>query len=1005
MPARNMETNGQVVDQLLSSLSRTGFKGEIADDVASRTVFSTDNSIYQVRPAAVVFPKSERDISILVKLAKEARIALSPRGGGTGTNGQSLTRGIVVDTSRHMNKIEGLDFKAGLVTVQPGVVLNQLDAFLRPYGLFFPPTVSTASRATIGGIVATDASGKGSRIYGKTSDYIESMNLVLSDGTATNIAPLELDQARELAEQESLIGRAYREVLRVVTENAAEIDATFPKMNRGLTGYNLKSVIGRDNKVRLSYLLAGSEGTLTFTSCVTLRIVRRPALRALVPIRYEHFQTALEDVQRLLSANPSAVEIIDDKVLSLAQQDPVWTAIERVIGGGSSTTVGGLNFVEFLADSAQELNAKLEVVAELLKSGPQVFVDWTIVTDPHIVAELWSLREKSVGLLGRLSPTKQGTAFVEDTAVPPEMLSGFVRQFREILDRYGVAYGMFGHADVGCLHVRPALNMRDERDAALIRPISDEVAKLARAYGGLLWGEHGRGFRGEYSPFFFGPTLYRELCAIKAAFDPLNLLNPGKLASPNGENIDRIDAVPIRGESDRQVATDLARTYDRALACNGNGACFNWDAYDTMCPSYKATRDRNQSPKGRAALIREWARLDSLQKGGQSAPELPDMEAALNASLATCLSCKACSSQCPIKVDIPTMKAHFLHRYYQARRRPLRHHIVAHSDSAFRIARRLPKLSNLAQATLSLCRMDRFLGLVDLPRIAPASRSRTLRARDLAALSAMTDERKLSTVILLEDTFTSTFDGAVVDATCDLMEELGYTVWRASPKPNGKASHVLGKLDVFEAIARAAMSHQAGLLATGVSVVGIEPVTTLMQDHEYKQFCGTYPRGRAVLSIEEFLYREIQSGRIRPDAGGTTSKRYSLFLHCTEKTCKPTTHDLWAMIFASFGMTAQPVSTGCCGMAGLFGHEIEHAGMSRDLFHMSWADKLANLNGSIPVVTGFSCRCQIERMTHVKLQHPVQALLHAMQGARNCSDGATDAAAREAIAPSRTDTP
>lgn len=977
--ARERSTNAVAVERLISSLKRAGFTGELTDDVASRTVFSTDNSIYQVRPGAVIFPKSASDVALVVRQAHQMRAPLSPRGGGTGTNGQSLTSGVIVDTSRHMNRIEDLDLQAGTVRVQPGVVLNQLNDFLKPHGYFFPPTVSTASRATIGGMVATDASGKGSRIYGKTSDYIDTMDVVLSDGTSATIRSIDIGEAAELSRQDTILGRSYREVLRVISENAEEIETTFPKMNRGLTGYNLQSILGKDGRVRLSYLLAGSEGTLAFTTALTLRIARRPACRALVPIRYEHFQTALEDVQRLIVANPSAVEIIDDKVLSLAQQDPVWTAIESVLGRGSAMSVGGLNFVEFLADKTADLDRQLEAFAERLRSGPQVFIDWTIVRDPHVISELWSLREKSVGLLGRLSPTKQGTAFVEDTAVPPEMLPGFVREFRQILDAHGVAYGMYGHADVGCLHVRPALNMRDAQDAALIRPISDQVAELSKKYGGLLWGEHGRGFRGEYSPFFFGPKLYRELCNIKAAFDPHNLFNPGKLAAPNNEPIDKIDAVPMRGEVDRQIDTGLAKTFDRAIACNGNGACFNWDASDPMCPSYKATRDRTQSPKGRAALIREWSRLVSVDRRRLPTPELPAIEEALRESLSTCLSCKACSSQCPIKVDIPSMKAQFLHRYYENRRRPLRDHIVAHSESAFRVARRLPRVTNLAQAVMQFAGLTRAAGLTDLPRVSPPSHRNRLRERDIRQLAKISDAEKRQSVILLEDTFTSTFDGELVDATRQLLVALGYKVWNASPPNNGKASHVVGKLEAFEVAARSAMTRQSQLLATGIPVIGIEPVAVLMQDHEYKHLRNLYPAGRAIQFIGDFLEAEIDAGRISLKSNDASPRTYSLFLHCTEKTSKPSAPGTWARVFASFGLEARVVPTGCCGMAGMFGHEVEHVTMSRDLFNMSWAEKLSQIDTGTALMTGFSCRCQTKRFAQFKPLHPVQALLNTVK--------------------------
>ncbi|WP_448955853.1 FAD-binding and (Fe-S)-binding domain-containing protein [Labrys neptuniae] len=955
------------LDAFLSVLVPAGYAGDIARDHATRIVHATDNSIYQVEPAAVLFPRDGEDIARIVGLASDHRIPLSPRGGGTGTNGQSLTRGVLVDTSRHMNRILELDLERQVVTVEPGVVLNQLNDYLQPHGLFFPPTVSTASRATLGGMVATDASGKGSRIYGKTSDYIEAMTIVFANGETFQVEAMSVAEARNLARRKDVVGHIHREVLRVVDENAGPIASNFPDMNRGLTGYNLKHVLGEDGRFRLSYLLAGSEGTLAFTTRLTLRLRRRPTCRALVPIRYASFQGALVDVQRLLQAEPAAIEILDDTILSLARQDVVWEEIAGVLGGDDGRPVGGLNFVEFVGESQGDVDAALARLSHLLSEQPGTVLDWKIVTDAKTIAGLWSLREKAVGLLGRLGGGKQGTPFVEDTAVPPEQLAPYVEEFRAILDRHGLAYGMFGHADVGCLHVRPALDMRLPEDAALIRPVSDAVAALTRKYGGLLWGEHGRGYRGEYSPFFFGGRLYDELCALKRVFDPLNLLNPGKLTSvdPARYPVERIDAVPLRGEKDRTIAAPLQRDYDRAVACNGNGACFNWDRHDPMCPSYKLTRDRRHSPKGRAAMLREWARSTSTATG--EALPAAEIEEQLKASLDLCLSCKACSSQCPVKVDIPAMKSRFLHRYFKHRRRPLRHKIVAAMEPGLALARRFPRMANLGLRLLTLARWTR---LVDLPAFCvPAPTTRLSRA-EIGRLAAGPGRDE---IILLEDNFTSSFDGHVVDAVADLLSRLGYRVHRAGPIANGKALHVLGMLDEFTKVAIAARAYQSELLATGLPVLGIEPVTVLMRDHEYAG--PQFGEPLRIRSLDEFLANELENGRLGPARPASTAAGYYLFPHCTEKTAKPGTGQAWTRIFHHFGLDLKLPATGCCGMAGLFGHEAEHAQMSKHMFEMSWAPRLADLAPSTVVATGFSCRCQTKRYAGFSPLHPAQALL------------------------------
>ena len=959
-PSREVTGLGPFQDRLAS----LGFEGEFASDAAARLVAATDNSIYQVLPAAVVYPRTADDLNRIVRAARAMGVPLSPRGGGTGTNGQSLTTGVMVDVSRHLNAIGTLDVEAGLVTVEPGVVLDQLNAFLSRQGLFFAPMVSTASRATIGGMVATDASGKGSRIYGKTSAHVASLDVVLSDGSDWTVHPLNRAALEAARRHDGIVGDIHREVHRVVTEHADLIGRTFPALNRGLTGYNLQGVSRADGTFDLSYLLAGSEGTLALTKSVTLRILPRPRHRALVVARYGSFDTALRDVRHLMSADPAAVEVIDDKVLSVATCDVVWSGIEAVLGGPSTAPVKGLNFIEFVGDDVAVVESGCAHAVGLLATSPFKAMDWTVVTDATIIGQLWSLREKAVGLLGKLGGQRQGTSFVEDTAVRPELLADFVAEFRAILDRHSLAYGMYGHADVGCLHVRPALDMADPADAGVIRPVSDQVAALAKRYGGLLWGEHGRGYRGEFSPLFFGPELYAELGNIKRAFDPDNLFNPGKLASPGpAHGIDRIDAVPLRGEADRRIDIDRRRTFDRAVACNGNGACHSWDVFNPMCPSYKATRDRVQSPKGRATLLRTWSALASERdRGAAVGSELAALEEEVKASLDTCLSCKACSHLCPVKVDVPTMKAQFLAGYYERRRRPLRDRVLARLEGLLCMARLLPVLTNVGTSG-GRGIVRRVLGLVDLPRIRPA----TWRRR-----TAMVAGRP--GVVLLQDSFLGTFDGVVVDAAAMLLERLGYNVQVSRIAANGKAQQVLGMFSRFAVTARRAQLIRSRLGASGLPLVSLDAATGLLYDQEYQEF-APLADAPPVLPIEAFLAAEVEAGRL-PRAEFPAAELYTVLLHCTERSARPETAERWRRVLDHFGMVAEVPSAGCCGMAGMFGHEAEHEDLSRSIFDLGWrprVDAAPALNRVL--ATGFSCRCQTKRFTGLRPSHPVEAIL------------------------------
>jgi len=967
--AASLDTSPARIKALGRALATNGFTGNFETDIGAREVASTDNSIYQLRPDAIAYPRRGEDVNLVVRAAALGGppVALTARGGNTGTNGQSLNGAVIVDFARHMNNIISIDVEAGRATVEPGVVLDQLNAALEPHGLFFPPMVSTASRATIGGMVATDASGKGSRHYGKTSDYIEALDLVLSDGTDWRAEPMSASQAEAIAAGDSLVADIHREALRVAVAQAKTIAATFPEMNRGLTGYNLQKLYdAKADRFFLGSLLAGSEGTLAITKAITVRVVAKPRCKALAVIRYDAFDPALRDVQRLLLADPLAIEILDDKVLGVAQTDIVWNGIEEVLGR-SVRPIAAMNFVELVADDEPALVSRISQLSELLAQPAAGLVDWVVVRDGDLINRLWRLREKSVGLLARLGGRRQGTPFVEDTAVPPERLADFVAEFRDLLDSHHLSYGMFGHADVGCLHVRPFLDMKDPAQAALIRPVSDSVAALTKRYGGLLWGEHGRGFRGEYSPLFFGPELYPELERIKHAFDPHNLFNPGKLAAPlDGSSVDRIDEIALRGEYDRKIAPSYFAEFDRAVSCNGNGACFSWDALDVMCPSYKATRDRAQSPKGRAALLRAWARLSSDPDQADNA-ERSEVEEALATSLSTCLSCKACTTLCPVNVDIPSMKSRFMSHRFAMRRRPLSHHVLAKMEPLLAAARKAPRLANMtAQSEPIKWLLRHCFGLVDLPAFHLGRRLPPVASGKVIA--RLTANELARTVVLVEDSFTASFDGAVIESAAAVLRAAGHVVLRARAKPNGKILHVLGLRARFEKIARARMSEFGKLAARGIRLVGLDAATMLMNEQEYAEVGGTAIR---IFGLEEILVDHAKSGKLtsaRPDP-----QAYNLLMHCTEQALRPGAAGTWQSIFRLLGVNVSPLRTGCCGMAGIFGHEEKNLALSHRLFDLSWRPQIESGADAV-LATGFSCRCQTKRLAGFRPRHPVELL-------------------------------
>jgi FAD/FMN-containing dehydrogenase/Fe-S oxidoreductase len=942
----------------LNALRAEGFCGDITDDQGGRLVGATDNSIYHMPPQAILFPQDAADVAKAATFADRFGIASTARGGGTGTNGQSLNDGVVIDMSRHMTGILSLDTDAGSVTVEPGVVLDQLNAYLKPHGYFFAPAVSTSSRATVGGMFATDASGKGSRIYGRTSDHVLAAEITLADGREVSVTT-----HGSLDEELGRLATAIRDDL---DSHAAEIARRFPVINRGLTGYNLDEARGGAGDLNLIKLLAGSEGTLALTTRLTLRITPIPKMRALTVLAYDNCVAALDHVPFLVKSDPAAIEFLDDKILALAAASPMWSEVESVLG--QIGEAGGFLFVEFTGDSDDEVRAGQDRLARILDQH-HILVTAQVTTD--VAAEmsaLWEMRKRSVGLLAAVETNRIGLPFVEDAAVPPENLSAFVAEFGQLLDARGLTYGMFGHADVGCVHVRPMLNMRDPADRDQIRPISDAVSALCQKHGGLIWGEHGKGMRGEYVETYVGPDLYAVMRRIKAAFDPDNRLNPGKLvtAADSDLTVRKLDTVPMRGARDAQIDETAHADFDRAIACNGNGACHNWAPSDPMCPSYKVTRDKVQAPKGRASLFREWARLRSTSE------DTALVEEALKDSLDTCLSCKSCTGQCPVRVDIPAMKSAFLHQYFKTRARPARDHVLRHMEGQSLTLRKLPRFANLVLGNaLSRAVLNRGFGLVDIPRYSAVSAEQAVQDAGgrLVYPHAPPSNWGERPVLMVLDSFTGAFDTKVIAQSAALLVQLGFTVWAVPPVANGKARQVRGMMDGFQVQRDQTTALLSQLGADELPLISLEPAVTDLLNKDYD--LGP----RTALSLDRFLSDNLND---LPRLPADEVARFTLFTHCTEKTADPAAPRRWQSVFRHFGLTLNIADTGCCGMAGLFGHEAEHRDMSSQLFDLSWRAPLTSA-GSTALVTGFSCRSQAGRFGDAKPAHPCAALLARLE--------------------------
>ncbi|MFY8299128.1 FAD-binding and (Fe-S)-binding domain-containing protein [Pseudoalteromonas sp. SS15] len=995
----------ELINSYIDKLKSSGFTGDLDTSYATRIVNSTDNSIYQEVPQAVVFPKSNKDIQIALQTANQdpfLSLTFGPRGGGTGTNGQSLTPGIILDLSRHMREIIEINEEEKWVKVQAGVIKDQLNDFLRPYGYFFAPDLSTSNRATIGGMINTDASGQGSLVYGKTSDHVLGLKSYLVDGTELNTSKITKEQAELLAEQQTTTSSVYKQVLTSCESNRELILQKFPRLNRFLTGYDLENVFNEDlSTFDLSRVITGSEGSLAIVAEAKLNITHIAPFKTLINIKYDSFDSALRNSPFLVDAEATSVETVDSKVLNLAKEDIIWHSVSDLIQDVPDKEMLGLNMVEFNGETENEMDDKIKNLCDkldaLIENKQAGVIGYQLTNDKSEILKIYAMRKKAVGLLGNTKGKQKPLAFAEDTAVPPENLADFISEFRTLLDSHNLHYGMFGHVDAGVLHVRPALDMCDPEQEKLLRKISDQVVSLTAKYNGLMWGEHGKGYRSEYGPEFFGEELFNELRKIKAVFDKNNRLNPGKICTPI-ESKDSLVSVDGQKRSwfDRKINVTVKDSFENAMNCNGNGLCFNYDDDTPMCPSYKVTKDRRHSPKGRASLFREWLRLQEeegvnllevekqlinkesdttwWERYRNSGSNNYDFNHEVKEAMDECLACKACSSACPIKVDVPTFRARFLNFYHSIYLRPAKDLLVGSVETTAPIMSRFPRLNNfIVNSFPGKQFINNVIGYVDTPNLSVPSISERIKTKnnfDFEKINLLSESEKNNSVLIVQDPFTSFYEAELVAATIKLIEALGKNAFVLPFVPNGKPQHVKGFLKQFKTTAKNSSQFLNQVAELNIPMIGLDASLVMVYRDEYKTILNSEDRGRFEVKLAHELFESFDFSGLKINSENS----FTLLSHCTETTAMPSASKTWKNIFSQIGLELNTPATGCCGMAGTYGHEKQNYEKSKLLYESSWKKKIESEQIDNILSTGFSCRSQVKRFEGKKPLHPIELI-------------------------------
>ncbi|MGO4904115.1 FAD-binding and (Fe-S)-binding domain-containing protein [Flavobacterium sp. W20_MBD1_R3] len=965
---------------MLSSLSleklSQSLEGSLLYDELHKTLYATDASAYRIMPLAVAYPKNKEDIVKLMHFATQNKISLTPRTAGTSLAGQTVGTGIIVDVSKYFTQIISFDASQKTVTVQPGVIRDELNLFLKPHGFFFGPNTSTSSRCMIGGMVGNNSSGTTSIRYGVTRDKIVELKALLSDGSSVVFKELSSPDFIEKTKGNTLENKIYKTICEELSnaENQKEIIAEFPKpeIHRRNTGYAvdllLKSDLfsGAERTINLGKLLCGSEGTLAFTTEITLKVDELPPTNNVMVVAHFHsIQESLEAVLVAMKHHLYTCEMIDDTILDCTKTNKEQSKNRFFLQGDPKAIM----MFEVASDSMEDAESQANALIEDLRRNnfgyalPKIYGE-----DINKVNEL---RKAGLGLLGSIVGDNKAADSIEDTAVELSDLPSYIAEFSAMMKRHNQGAIYYAHAGAGELHLRPVLNLKEKQGVQQFRTIATEVAHLVKKYRGSLSGEHGDGIiRGEFLPFMIGEKNYELLKRIKQAFDPNAILNIGKIVNTSkmDENL-RFEAGRVEPEIQTiQDFSDSMGVLRAAEKCNGSGDCRKLpSAGGTMCPSYRATLNEKDTTRARANALREY--LTHSEKDNKfNHKELYDV-------FELCISCKACASECPSNVDVAALKSEFLYQYQKANGFSFRNKIFANNAKLNKLGSFFPSITNFI---VNQSLVKKGMGVApkrEVPLLAPKTFKKWYGKSKSKAQSDFFVNGK---VYLFCDEFTNYYDVSVGIDAYELLTKLGYQVLLIDHEESGRAFISKGFLEEAQDVANKNIAIFKNLISEDCPLIGIEPSAILTFRDEYLRLAkdkdSAQKLSKNALTIEEFFKKEISSGKIHSGQFSDMEKSIKIHGHCHQKSLS-SIEATFAMLNLPKNSSVTIYNTGCCGMAGSFGYEKEHYDISMQMGEDTLFPKIRNTAETTAIAAaGTSCRHQIFDGTTRKALHPVSIL-------------------------------